>query len=354
MTQEEIDKLPTILDILENIAKEEEFIRNDKLFSNQGFEDKFEIIETESGCYTLTPISSTFGFYRGQTEYFESCKPSLYRNYQNEDETDRFLEILKATEFELLLEKHPFVIKLLNEGLYYEGGYRNIFVDTNALAQHYEFRTDNLDFTNSKWVAAFFAVSEIRNSKYIPINSNGFGVFYYYDFYSTLNSNGDSNLNFRNVGLQPFSRPAEQKAFLLRLNESEDLNSYKYIRKVFFRHDELASEIIYNRMNQGIDLFPNDNIIEYVYKIKNSKKFTDKAFEEAIKISNIRDRDKILSLCKQQGYKIVNYPVVKFDKEIGRNFYKKWPKIEDELVSKIVYRNIIIPTAHDCKSRTTE
>jgi hypothetical protein len=79
--------------------------------------------------------------------------------------------------------------------------------------------------------------------------------------------------------LQPFTRPGEQKAFTLELDETENLNDYHGIEKYFFRHDKLAAEIIFNRLNQGKELFPPDKLIDLAIKGNKSQPFILSIFQ---------------------------------------------------------------------------
>ena len=85
MTPEKIKQFPTILYILDMIAGEEERLRNNvrwNLLSNLWAEDKFEIKpETPNGPCVLQPTSSCFNaYFRGQTQYYEDCIPTIFRN----------------------------------------------------------------------------------------------------------------------------------------------------------------------------------------------------------------------------------------------------------------------------------
>lgn len=353
MTQEEINKLPTILDILDAIAAEEENLRIDPrwnfLFSNMGVEDKFEIFQEEEGKpYVLKPTSSTVNsYFRGQPDYFEVCVPTIFRDSDNRDDIDVFIDRIRSCEFELLINSHPFVENVFKNGIEIQLVDRVqkvlLKVDGQGLAAHYEFKTSKIDFTNNKWVAAFFAVSKKSNGQYKPVQSDKQGVFYWYNHFPVFDSGNTSN-RFSIIGLQPFKRPGEQKAFALDMLKNENLNSFPGVRKYLFRHNDLASEIIYNRLNQGHDLFPPDEIIEYAEKIKKSNKLTNNAFLQAWEnypISGKNETD-VKELCYQKGIRLVDYPVVKFNKSLDKDFNKYWrEKGENEFLSKIVYRQVV-------------
>jgi hypothetical protein len=355
MIQEDIKDLPTILHLLDTISEEEETLRSDPkwgpLLSDLGVEDKFELFpEIPNGPFVLKPTSSNFNsYFRGQNEYYDNCCPTIYRNKDKKSKIDRFICRLRSSEFELLLRTHPFVKKVFDEGLLlnHPGGEElvSLKVDYLGLAQHYGFDTDMMDFTGSKWVAAFFAVSKQVNGRFVPVNSDGYGVLYRYseppDAFIFENGIIKTEKKFSVIGLQPFKRPGEQKGYSLKMTEDENLNSLRSIQKYFFRHDRMASEIILNRMNKGKSLFPYDELEVLSRKIKQSNKLSLQAFNLAIEKYPVENFDKemLKQACYDRNIKIVNYPVVEFDKHLEKNFIRYWRvRGEKDFLSKIVYR----------------
>lgn len=356
--EEDIKRLPTILEILDTIASEEEWLRNEPKFgfllSNLGAEDKYEVFSgTPDGPSVLKPTSSVFNsYFRGQTCYYENCVPTLFRQDDKNGPIDRFIDVVRSCEFELLISTHPFVNYVFNKGVNIPMPDNSIVtiplkVDTEGLAEHYGFRTTRLDFTNDKWVAAFFAVCEKVNGSYQPVTNNKCGVFYRYsqppkDFFLT------DHQSFRRsklsvIGLQPFARPGEQKAFTLQLDPHENLNSYPCVQKYEFRHDDLASEIVFNRLNGGKDLFPPDEIEIYAQRIQESKKLSRDALICAMKRYDMNglSKDDLIKLCLETGIKIVPYRVFRFPRNLEKTFLKDWRKDgEKDFYSKIVYRTV--------------
>ena len=353
MTPEEIKQLPTILHILDMISGEEESLRNNlrwKFLSNMGAEDKFEIkAETPNGPCVLQPTSSCFNsYFRGEIKYHKVCLPTLYRD-SKKDKIDRFIDRLRSSEFELLLQTHPFVKLIYNEGIVFKNFGKDVLVslkvDYLGLAQHYGLDTDMFDFTNDKWVAAFFATCRKDNGKYIPMDSKEDGVLYRYSLPPECFLPGKDNLikgkKISVIGLQPFKRPGEQKGFALKMEEGENLNNVRGTKEYRFRHDKLAAEIIYNRMNQGKNLFPYDELEELAKKIKNSTEISNNAFEFAYKKYTVEqmNEEKLRETCIGKGIKFVNYPIARFSRNIKKNFLKYWKKNgEKEFFSKIVHR----------------
>jgi len=361
-TLEEINQLPTILTILDMIAGEEEGFRqieekHQYFISYAGSEDKFELLsETPDEPCVLRPFSYCFNsYFRGQYEYFDDCVPTIYRikveNSQNKkkDSIDQFIHRLRSSEFELLLRTHPFVKSVFNEGINLKDiGEIKLKVNYLGLAQHYELETDMLDFTNDKWVAAFFATNRKVGDRYSPIDSGSYGVVYRYcpppEYFLRMNDDSKPDEKFSIIGLQPFKRPGEQKGFALKMENGENLNQIRGIQKFFFRHDKLAAEIIHNRMNQGNNLFPFDEIEALAQKIKGSKKISINAFKLAFEKYPVPQMDeiKLQEACIDKGIKFVNYPIVRFSKDTEKNFIKYWKNGgEKEFFSKIVFRRTL-------------
>lgn len=334
LASEEIGKLPTIVDILEHIACEEEFIRsNDNLlsYSDLGKENKFTVQTDDNGlCNVLYPSSSSLSLFRGQNQYFTECKPSIFRD-EGLSEIELFIDVLKRVEFENVLSTFPFT-KQIETGLSY---YLNnethtlppIKIDYCGLSQHYEFKTSLLDFTNDKWVAAFFASCQNDKGQYKPIESEGYGVFY---FLSPSENELKGKLSI--IGLQPFKRPGEQKAFALKMNRGENINNFSGVEKFLFRHDRQAAQIIYNRMNKGNLLFPNDALISVSNKIKRSKKFSVLSFRRAIQesLDLMLSEIEISNELKNRGIKIVNYQVNNISKKEMSDISKQWENSEKQ------------------------
>ena len=107
--------------------------------------------------------SDTSFYYRGQTEDYRACYSSLFRKIKecSDDEKirKRFLSQLRINELNHLISNFTQVK---------EWCFGDIF--TYAIAQHYGFDTDIIDFTNDLDVALFFACCKhIGNNKYLPL-----------------------------------------------------------------------------------------------------------------------------------------------------------------------------------------
>jgi hypothetical protein len=334
LTPTEIQKLPTILEILDNISKEEEGLRNDlhyKTIITEEYEGKFELVKVpETNEYVIEGKRTIFDtYYRGQTTYYAPCTPAFYRP-DNRSEVLRIVSKIRVIEFELLLKDHPVVKELEDEGIKIEqsanNDYKRIKVDYAGLAQHYGFRTELMDLTSSKWTAAFFASCYNKNGKYQPVTSHeDYGVFYSYTPQKN-GSNETSSNRLSVIGLQPFKRPGEQRAYSLKMSEGEDFNLMTGVKKYLFRHDRLAAQIIFNRLNQGSELFPLDPIIGYADHISRIKQFSREAFEMFCAQEYLTELQiiQVSDLLESNHFKIRNHRPIRFERQTIKKFRTYW------------------------------
>ena len=251
-------KLPTILDVMEELAKyevNESISRKGINFLNTE-PNTYCVITKEEGknIPILFPNSaSPFLFFRGQNKFYDKCLPTIYRTPEGLTANDFFIiSKIKTMEFINVIKEHPVLIDFS----------KNFYVDFIALAQHYAFPTEYLDITNDKWVAAFFACTKIENGEYFPIGNDfedGVGVLYI-----SLPKEQQINYNIFNkltvIGYQYFSHPSKQSSFYYKLNKGENFNDCKLFRKIRFRHDITASTVVFNMAYQKRKFIIDDNL----------------------------------------------------------------------------------------------
>lgn len=241
----------------------------------------------------------------------------------------------RAIEFELLLQDHPFVKEVYGKGVNVNclGEQKTVPLKVSyiGLAQHYGLKTDMMDFTSDKWVAAFFATNQYTPGGYKPVNKEKYGIIYRYKpLPASPEKISDPNykLRFETVGLQPLSRPGEQRAFVLRLDKGENMNDNLHMQNWVFQHGLQAAKVIHSRMNQGNSLFPPDELIPLAKKIKETKKFSIKAFDLAWKRHPVPgiDKEKVIHALKNKDIKICNHTLFRFPKDLTRRFTHNWQK----------------------------
>lgn len=237
-------------------------------------------IADESGHIRL--ISGTefsMQMYRGQTQVFPRCVPSLSRLEKVED---RFLALCRRIAFEDAIGEHPMVslaerIRLWDSPLY---------VDREGLAQHYGLATDMLDVTSNFDVACFFATCtwNHQDGKYQPVVSDGApGVIYRITpvLMTVMDGTEDVLGPVHIVGWQPLPRPEQQRAFVVRMKPGQDFTSLPSVETFHFQHQAHISHRIWNAFDQGKALFPTDAAAELARRAESLNEFTESQIERA-------------------------------------------------------------------------
>ena len=336
-------KMLDLLDVLDSIAYDEEkfHLENDTfrmLFPTHYQEGMFETVEMPDGKVRLYPCALfPERYFRGQSDRLEGkkCQPSLYRNLTD---AEMFHERLCLKELENLLQYYPLTTIYESGMLQYktpEGPKPlYLYVDATALGQHYGIKTDALDVTPDKWVAAFFAATKYENGEYQPYKDDGIGVMYVYRHFPTMSFSKD---RLSAVGLQPFSRPGCQAGMVYKMMPDEDFNDKA--QRIFFKHDPAISELIYNYCNRSKKLFPEEILENKVKEIKSSKSYSMFAFTNTISeyyqdVSDdvIEGYMRELNICTQSA------PPVEFTQEELTAFLERWNKEKEHFFDKVIVR----------------
>ncbi|MDE7386095.1 MAG: FRG domain-containing protein [Muribaculaceae bacterium] len=276
----------TLFDILDNYALMDEIWELDKstfrlVFPGVRQEGLFEPVVMPDGSCRLTPLAPTFNvYYRGQSRQISPSKASLYRDGMTE--AARFVERLKYVEFRKIVEEYP-LTHFLRDTIVANAPDKSVHhipfaIDHLALAQHYGIKTELMDITTDKFVAAFFATTDCKNDVYTPIvdNRDKKGVLYRYSIPPWEMFPGKMP-RLRAVGLQPFSRPGEQCGMVYPMTENEDFEKVATSIETF-HHDRTVSEFVFNYTNRSQKLFPDSPMQSHASKICNSKVFSYDAF----------------------------------------------------------------------------
>lgn len=259
-------------------------------------------------------------YYRGQIKDFGTCYSSLFREIHkcSDDEKIRkiFLNQLRINEFDSLINNFTQVKE------WYFGD-----VFTYAIAQHYGFYTDIIDFTNDLDVALFFACCKYdkEKKKYVPlteenIKSNKYGLLFQrsdfdntqcflqnydkrkfnprifpMDYQPFTKSDLFRRFTFINnpcftgtdpailpIGYQPFTRCNKQGGYFIHTKYGEDIQSKSNFKIFRFKHSTKLSNELYNKYKGGEKLFNYDvldEISDLLEIIKTAKKFSNESFE---------------------------------------------------------------------------
>ena len=337
----------TLLDILDNYALMDEIWELDKTIFRMVFpsvrqEGLFEPVVMPNGMCRLTPLAPAFNvYYRGQSRQISPSKASLFRKEMTE--AMRFAERLKYVEFQKIVEGYP-LTHFLRDTIVATAPDKSLhhiplIIDHLALAQHYGIKTELLDITTDKFVAAFFATTDCKNDIYQPIvdNREEKGVLYRYSI-PPMEMFPGKEARLRAVGLQPFSRPGEQCGMVYPMTENEDFEDVATSIETF-RHDRTVSEFIFNYTNRGRKLFQDSPMQDHAAIICNSRVFSYEAFY-AVKEEFYADcpEEQLLNYLSECGITLDNNVDFGFTEEEKDACIKYWQASSENFLSRIRIR----------------
>lgn len=322
--------LPNLLDVLELIAYDEEWFHLEKSVTRSFFpthyqEGMFETVKMSDGKVRLYPCALyPHRYYRGQSNKFEGkkCQPSIFRGLKDEEV---FHEQLCLKELELLLKDYP-LTKIFDGMLCYhtpEGDKPLLLnVDVKALGQHYGIKTDVLDLTADKWVAAFFATTEYKNMEYLPYKKEGEGVIY---IYTHMPAFKETEERLSAVGLQPFSRPGCQAGMVYKMLKNEDFN--EKAKRIVFKHEPAISDLIYNYCNRSKKLFPDEILEGKVSAIRESHTYSQQALTNTVNeyYQNVT-KDTVMGYLNTLHFTVCDAQPVSFTDDELNAFFERWEK----------------------------
>lgn len=237
-------------------------------------------------------------FYRGENQIFPYSESSLSRSLrkmsQEEQKIYRFISQLRIAEFRHFLkqllpvqrwENHPYQLTVLYD----------------ALAQHYGLETNWLDITSDFEVALFFSVCkwDNGNDRWLPLTKSDieenentrWGVIYQRDsainFLATDNMNNGITGDFVcPIGFQPFMRCSAQHGYGLQMTDGvRPLNENNSFRRMRFLHSEKLSETVYQLMDQGKKIYPNEGLNRFekeIMELKYTTTFSNTDLQEVL------------------------------------------------------------------------
>lgn len=328
-----------VLDILDLLAYYEERVVFSDLYKAHkiinGYEPQEGRFIVLRGGRLMPTFRESWRLYRGESEFHAECKPTLWRK----DMTDklRFVERMKFVEFEQALHKLP-EYKCFCSGFNIcdPGGmvyHVTPYIDALGLAQHYGIKTEMMDVTSDKWVAAFFACTKHNDDDtYSPIieETTKRGVIYS----TPISEKVVDRISV--VGAQPFERPTAQAAFMVKMKPDDDFNSIS-AEHTFFKQSPMISLIVYHYANRCNRLFPDEIIQKKTKNLidQNNPTFSNETKQKARKqFKEDMDESQFLSIQKDiriGGTAAFNIPISEDDQRITP---KHWSRHE-ELISRI-------------------
>lgn len=264
-------------------------------------------------------------YFRGESAYYGESRPSIFRNLPTdpiEKKLHMVLGQIRMIDFALWLNTLSFVRNW---------PYGDVF--QGAIAQHYGMPTNGMDITSDIKTALFFACCRYENGKWRPLKVEEFGRAD--SRKSVANKGGDSrygilfsapvdvanmsraakipglHLTYATpIGYQPFMRCASQSGFIIEAGEPYDMYHDHSFRKIKFRHTEEICKWIFEEMEEGALIYPNESFgtcDDVVERVKNSTTYTRKAFQIAIKQLTLdAEQNEIEGLLIGKGYRFVD------------------------------------------------
>ena len=323
-TKETLQDYPTIMEVIEQIATEEENSMRTLMplsltnpimpswFYHLKSVGHFQLIyDNEIKMPLLMPTGKQgFVLYRGENNFHNECLPVLWREKKlPKRHKNTIVSYLQTAEMILAMWKHPIVKEITERPIHInnsKGGFDvHIPIQYDGLAQHYGIQTRYMDFTTNKWAAAFFAATKYINGKYVPYTikeddkiDNKYGIIYLLKIPTAACNSLISEYGILPIGQQYFNRPGCQSALVMDMEKYKDLNKCKFAQRIFFRHKNDINEMIYTLCQCGSQFFPHDSLQKVVDTItkRADLKFSKVVVELVRKI--YYPKDDINSLCK--------------------------------------------------------
>lgn len=271
-----------------------DMISDDRVYINDADEHKFIPNRLGSKRYCLKPnLRSHRYIFRGQKQHFKNILSSAERG----DDARFLISNVRAEDFKILLRSHP-LFMLFDRGIYLPSLNKTLFLEMNyyGLAQHYNFNTGLVDFTTDISAAAFFATtSNLGDDKYEPYggaSENPFGVLYVHELNPFASF---KTLGYRTVGLQIYPRTAAQSGLFYEYGGTR-MPVERTVKPYFFRHDIECARKVFKLMNQGKNLFPEDDLAPIAREILHSNEVTGEAFahNNYVNQDNLQENERIL------------------------------------------------------------
>lgn len=289
--------------------------------------------------FTIKPSLRNKKFlFRGQAEFFNPCKPSMFRDKAKTYFVD---DVIQINELEILLQQHP-LVKLFEQGFMLMNEFIRFKIHYGGLSQHYYNNTPYLDLTSDMDVAKFFAVTtfDMDNDRYVKYNGSKLGVLYYYDLKpGAFSYSEERKYLVESIGKQPFMRSGNQYGFLIDLEKDDDFNSFPEVRYVFFKHNPDITERIFKDSQFGDKYMPQEILRTNWYRRMSDKEARKKVSTKALKLNFEHNPDeshsKIVKKLREKGFSISSKHTPYFTEKELDLYYTNSIKIWEDFCSDI-------------------
>lgn len=258
-----------------NFTDDESWINRYGMVSEPGIDLLIPVV-TSVGRYRFMP-GPEFSprLYRGQNQLFEMCAPSIFRV---KGDVEALYWVAKSIELSAVMDRHPATSDLMAyqiEGL-------DFALNIEAIAQHYQYPTQLLDFSRSRDVAMFFATCAYDQATdvFSPLQS-GAAVLYTVDFRELILQRGKQG-SFLPLGLEPLPRPEAQRALAVRLGPGENLNDMQWVKHQTFEITPTLSNHYFEMFDGGKKLLPNNPFDDYIAALRTNRTLPLQALEFGI------------------------------------------------------------------------
>ncbi len=270
-------------------------------------------------------------YYRGENQIFKSSSASLWRKLNEIKDKEKalaeeFVSYMRIADFLWLLLEFQHTQEFIASQFSFNNKPVSVDLLYEQIAQHYGLETTWLDITSDFEVALFFACckfnSEMQN--WVPLTEKDFnyapetkfGVIFRRSSRSLENDSLPSTERpnatpVLPVGFQPFMRCHMQNSYVIKMNKSSCLQKNPSFEKLRFMQSEELCNYIFNKMEGGKKIYPNEGltlIIDEIEKIKQKKEFSIETFDFASEEPQFKSygKEKLKQLIDKHGYKIMS------------------------------------------------
>ena len=243
-------------------------------------------------------------YYRGEKQIYPQSGTTLSRplaklSSEKEKLLYRLVADMRIAEFDYFLRKFD------RTRCWEESG---LTILSEPLAQHYGLETDWLDITNDFNVALFFACCywDCKDKKWYPLtkaqtevddhDEAKFGVIFHAPAWQVRATNSikyrpDSDEGMiLPIGYQPFMRCHSQYGYGMHMKASIPLQNNLSFEKLHFRHNEKMSRDVYELMDCGKKIYPEEGLDDFqdiIDSIIHTTIFSEAAFLSALQKNNL-------------------------------------------------------------------